>query len=190
MCIRDSLENPKLTSSSGAVLTVEKDLSVRVVGDPAESDTYTIEAKTELKRVRAIRLKALSDKTLPAKGPGRAADGRFVLSSLAVGISDSADGKFNGLPLNNARDLDRPDDATVGRSLVGNSADGWNPPPGKSSTAVFEVASAVSKTDWMGNPLPGGVQDGATQVFTVYAGSPAPSAGTIDRLRYLSLIHI
>ena len=180
------LENPKLTSSSGAVLTVEKDRSVRVVGDPAESDTYTIEAMTQLKRVRAIRLNALSDKTLPAQGPGRAADGRFVLSSLAVGISDSADGKFNGLPLNNARDVDRPGDVTVGRSLVGNSADGWNPPPGESSTAVFEVASAVSKIDWVGNPLPGGIQDGAAQVFTVYAGSPAPSAGTIDRFRYWS----
>ena len=180
------LENPKLTSSSGAVLTVEKDHSIRVVGNPAENDTYTIEAVTELKRVRAIRLQALSDKNLPAKGPGRAADGRFVLSGLTAGISNSADGKFNSLPLDNARDLERPGDATVGRSLAGNSAAGWNPPPGKSSTAVFEVASAVSKTDWVGNPLPGGIQDGAAQVFTVYAGSPVPSSGTIDRLRYWS----
>ncbi|GIS59706.1 MAG: hypothetical protein CM1200mP2_19310 [Planctomycetaceae bacterium] len=178
------LENPKLTSSSGAVLTVEKDRSVRVVGDPAESErTRSRQDPTEAGPGDSLERVVRQD---PAgEGPGRAADGRFLLSSLAVGISDSADGKLKGLPLNNARDVDSP--------VTRRSADHWWQiwlMDGTSARQVvdgrFEVASAVSKNDWVGNPLPGGIQDGAAQVFTVYAGSPAPSAGTIDRFRYWS----
>ena len=180
------LENPKLKSATGAVLTVEKDYSIRVTGATAEHETYTIDVATDLKRVRAIRVQGLPDKNLPGKGPGRGADGRFVLSHISARTSTSLDGELGELPLTNARDLARLADATVGRSLSGKTDDGWNPPPGKVSQAVFEVPLTAAKDDWIGNPLPGGVQDGAARVFTVYAGSPMPAAGTIDRLRYWS----
>ena len=180
------LEMPKLKASSGAVLTIGTDRSIRVAGKPGDSDTYTIEGTTTLDRLSAIRVQALPDDNLPSRGPGRAADGRFVLSGLTTMVSGTPDGTLINLPLGNARDLGRLEDATVLRSLGDATSDGWNPQAAQPSTAVFEVASSVTKTGWVGNPLPGGIQDGAAQVFTVYAGSPMPAAGSIDRLRYWS----
>ena len=180
------LEMPHLKASSGVALAIGTDRSIRVVGEPGNSETYTIEAITRLDRLSAIRLQALPDDSLPSRGPGRAVDGRFVLSGLTARVSSTSNGPLVNLPLSNARDLGRLEDATVLQSLEEGTPDGWNPKAAQPSTAVFEVASTVAKTGWVGNPLSGGVQDGAAQVFTVYAGSPAPASGSIDRLRYWS----
>jgi hypothetical protein len=78
------VEIVKLTARSGATLTKQNDGSVLVSGKTAPRETYTIQAKTPLAGITAIRLEVLPDKTLPANGPGRAANGNFVLNELQL----------------------------------------------------------------------------------------------------------
>ena len=65
-------------------ITVEKDNSLFVTGENPTPELYTIEATTNLKRITAIRLEVLADPRLPSKGPGRAANGNFVLNEFKV----------------------------------------------------------------------------------------------------------
>ncbi|MCY2965103.1 MAG: PSD1 and planctomycete cytochrome C domain-containing protein, partial [Planctomycetota bacterium] len=47
-------------------------------------DTYVVTAHTHQKKLTAIRLEALTDKTLPNKGPGLGGDGSFTLGNFKV----------------------------------------------------------------------------------------------------------
>jgi hypothetical protein len=71
-------------SQGGATCTVEDDGAVLVAGTSPKTDTYTVRAATNLKRITAVRLEALPHESLPQGGPGRAEDGGFVLSRLEV----------------------------------------------------------------------------------------------------------
>jgi hypothetical protein len=73
-----------VTSQGGATCTILDDGSVLVSGAHPDSDAYTIQAKTDLKQITAMRLEAVPDKSLPNGGPGRADDGGFVLSNVQV----------------------------------------------------------------------------------------------------------
>ena len=60
------------------------DGSVLVSGTHPDTDTYTVQAESELKQITAMRLEALPDKSLPRGGTGRADDGGFVVSKVQV----------------------------------------------------------------------------------------------------------
>jgi hypothetical protein len=72
-------------AANGTALVNEKDGSVTAVNGAPATDTYTVTATTPLRTITAIRLEALSDERLPGNGPGRAADGNFVLSKFTIG---------------------------------------------------------------------------------------------------------
>jgi hypothetical protein len=74
-------------SSGGATLKVLRDSSILVEGPNPENDSYTIVAQTALKTITGMRLDVVSDSSLPGKGPGRDADGAFVLSRIEVQVS-------------------------------------------------------------------------------------------------------
>lgn len=71
-------------ASNGSELSIEPDGSIFVNGAGPPTDTYHIEAASPLKRITAIRLEVLPDARLPANGPGRAADGGFILTGFRV----------------------------------------------------------------------------------------------------------
>jgi hypothetical protein len=48
------------------------------------NDTYRVVAKTPLRRVAAVRLRVLTDESLPSHGPGLAKNGNFVLTDFEV----------------------------------------------------------------------------------------------------------
>jgi hypothetical protein len=79
-----ALEPLSARSEGGAILRPLPDRSLRAEGANPANDTYTVTAHTELKGITAFRLEAIPDAVLPAGGSGRAADGNFVLSRLAV----------------------------------------------------------------------------------------------------------
>ncbi|HEU0007842.1 MAG TPA: PSD1 and planctomycete cytochrome C domain-containing protein, partial [Terriglobia bacterium] len=74
-------------SAGGATLRVLPDGSILAEGPNPENDSYTIVAQTALKTIAGMRLDVVSDSNLPGKGPGRDADGTFVLSRIEVQVS-------------------------------------------------------------------------------------------------------
>jgi hypothetical protein len=131
----------ELKSAVGATLAKQDDGSILATGT-AEKDVYTIVAPTDLAAITAIRLEALPDDSLAAKGPGRAQNGNFVLSELklsAAGKSDPA----NSAPveLQNASADFSQDGWNVAGAIDGNDQSGWAIMPafGKPHTAIFET---------------------------------------------------
>jgi hypothetical protein len=74
----------EVTSQAGATCTILGDASVLVTGTAPETDTYTIHAENDLETIAAMRLEALPHESQPSGGPGRAAGGGFVLSSIRM----------------------------------------------------------------------------------------------------------
>ncbi|MBI4606546.1 MAG: PSD1 domain-containing protein [Planctomycetes bacterium] len=73
-----------VSSAGGAALEVKEDGSVLASGPNPDADSYTVTAEAPPWEVTAFRLEALPDESLPKKGPGRAANGNFVLTELSV----------------------------------------------------------------------------------------------------------
>jgi hypothetical protein len=72
-------------SKAGATLTKQTDKSILAGGTNPDKDSYTVIAPTDAQNIRAIRLEALGDKSLPSGSPGRAdGNGNFVLSEFRV----------------------------------------------------------------------------------------------------------
>ena len=83
---------PATVASEGkATLKVLDDGSVLAAGPSADKDVHTLEIDTDLERITGLRLEALRDDSLPAGGPGRAANGNFVLQSVAAEATSRAD---------------------------------------------------------------------------------------------------
>ncbi len=81
------LDPVTFTSSAGATLTKQPDLSILASGVLPETDTYTVTATTALTNITGIRLEALTDPSLPFNRPGRqSGNGNFVLSEFTVDI--------------------------------------------------------------------------------------------------------
>jgi tetratricopeptide (TPR) repeat protein len=71
-------------SEGGATLTVRPDASVLAGGKHPDQDVYVIEAKVQ-GQIRAIRLEAIPDPSMPQGGSGRAPTwGNFVLTDFRV----------------------------------------------------------------------------------------------------------
>ncbi|MBX7103071.1 MAG: DUF1549 domain-containing protein [Gemmataceae bacterium] len=63
---------------------VEPDGAVFVADGAKDATLYTFVTTTNVKDIQGIRLEALADARLPAKGPGRAENGNFVLSQIEI----------------------------------------------------------------------------------------------------------
>jgi mono/diheme cytochrome c family protein len=88
----------KAVSAAGVNLVTDKDYIVASERDPRDGkDTYRITVRTSLKDITGFRLEALKSDKLPGGGPGRDAEGNFVLSEFAV-----EDGHTNKIKLTDA----------------------------------------------------------------------------------------
>lgn len=72
------------TSANGTKLRVLDDGSILAEGPSPESDTYTLSFRLDRGGWTALRLEVLPDDSLPARGPGRAGNGNFVLNELVA----------------------------------------------------------------------------------------------------------
>ena len=83
---------PASVASEGkATLKVLDDGSVLAAGPSADKDVHTLEIDTDLERITGLRLEARRDGSLPAGGPGRAANGSFVLQAVEAQATSRAD---------------------------------------------------------------------------------------------------
>jgi hypothetical protein len=131
----------ELKSSAGATLTKQEDQSIVASGKLAK-DVYTIVAPVGLKEITGLKLEAISDASLPGKGPGRAANGNFVVNELKVTVAPKTDpAQVKPLVLENASaDFSQDNFPSVG-AIDGNEETGWavSPQFGKNHEAVFEA---------------------------------------------------
>ena len=129
------------TATDGATLTVQDDGSILASGKTDAYEKYTIELDADLKLpITALRLEVLADPSLPAKGPGRAPNGNFVLTELAANVGKGAANAIKFAP-NGAEATFAQDGFPAKNALDGNRATGWaiSPQFGKPQSAMFKV---------------------------------------------------
>jgi WD40 repeat protein len=71
------------TAEMGAALELQDDGSILSTGATGKG-AYVIRAEAPAQPIRGLRIEAIADDRLPARGPGRAPNGNFVLSHLRV----------------------------------------------------------------------------------------------------------
>jgi len=141
-------------SMAGATGAIAGDGTVTVTG-PLARDTYTIKALLPPGgAVTALRLEALADDALPQKGPGRAGNGNFVLSTFAVlaGAADPAQAptllRFAGA----TADYEQPHYG-VAAAIDGDAATGWAVAGGLGASHVATFALPPETTLPAGTPV-------------------------------------
>jgi hypothetical protein len=78
------LGNAEPKSLEGATFVPQTDGSFLLSGQNPKNDRWVVTAEVDLPSVRAIRIEALTDKSLKKNGPGRGGKGNFILSDLRV----------------------------------------------------------------------------------------------------------
>jgi hypothetical protein len=76
-----------IESAGGATAEIVDDGSVRFTGKSPETDSYTLVFDADAANVSLLRLEALADEALPAKGPGRTPHGNFVVSEVSISVA-------------------------------------------------------------------------------------------------------
>ena len=113
-------------------LAIEPDGSILASGDQSKRDLYTVQLRTGVRRITAIRLETLPDESLPRGGPGRifyeGPPGDFFLSELRV----TADGK--PVPLKEASSSNPKNQKDAATAIDGDPQTGW-------TSAAARVAS-------------------------------------------------
>ena len=71
-------------TAQNTALTMDRNGHVIYTGNKTNDDTYTVKVVTHQKGLRAFRLDALSDPSLPSKGPGLSDNGNFVLGDVKI----------------------------------------------------------------------------------------------------------
>ena len=137
-----------MSASNGATLTKEPDGSIFVSGGSGHG-VVAIEADTELAGITGVRLEALPDDRLPGKGPGRAADGNFILTELEVAAAPKSDPRsLRPVALENAKaDFSQAglEAVKVIDGVTGDPNNGWAISPGQGVVhwATFETKEPV-----------------------------------------------
>ncbi len=96
-----TLKPESIASANNVTLTAKDDSSIVASGANPATDTYSLVVKNVPRGITAFRLEVLPDDSLPAKGPGRAGNGNFVLSEFVV-THKPADAEAQLVPLQNA----------------------------------------------------------------------------------------
>jgi hypothetical protein len=132
-------------SNAGTPSTKLPDLSVLFSGKPAEKDVYCFEAVSELPSARAIRLEALTDDSLPQRGPGRQDNGNLHLSEVNIEAVNGEEKE--ALKIARASADFNQAGWEIDKAIDGNPATAWGifPAVGQPHQAVFLLAEPVAK---------------------------------------------
>jgi hypothetical protein len=130
----------EMKSAGGATLAKQGDNSILVSGPNNTPETYTVTFQTKLKGITGIRLEVLADSALPAKGPGRAPNGNFVLNEFTVEAAKPGE-KPQKIKLIRPQADFSQDQCPIANVIDNNPETGWAIAPqlGKNHVAVFEA---------------------------------------------------
>lgn len=135
----------KPTSANGNIplLTIEPDGTVFVSGDKSKSDVYDLTFATDHKDITAIRIEALPDDRLPARGPGRVSYegpfGDFFLCEVTL-TNDGKRQKWGQVSADYFAGNDRPEFAADGEPMTGWSINGGQ---GRPHELVLNLAEPI-----------------------------------------------
>ncbi len=139
-----TLHPDSASAASGTTLQRLEDDAISATNLPApQTDVFTVELKSSLARITAIRLEVLPDAELPNGGPGRHPNGNFVLNELEVHVDDKLI-KLHGA----VADYSQEGWAVAG-AIDGNPTTGWASQGhlGKSNQAVFRTSITRNEGD-------------------------------------------
>jgi hypothetical protein len=127
------------------------DGSVLLVGDdPPDRDTYKVRVRTSVSGIRALRLDALTDDSLPGRGPGRGDAQRpnFIVSSFRVSITAVEGRPASEVALRSAKADHSQPRWEVAEALDEDPKTGWGIGPrfGEPHWAVFETKETLDAT--------------------------------------------
>ena len=165
------------------ILTAEKDGAIFVTGANPSPETYTVEGKTSMKEVTGVRIELLPDDRLPAKGPGRAANGNLVLNEFKVLFKSKAQPAFAGVKLQGAQATFSQASFDVAGAIDGNPATGWaiSPNFGKPTVGLFQLSAPVKGDELVFtfslDQLYAGKDHNIGKFRIALTGSPKPSLG-------------
>ena len=135
---------PASASTSGdAKLKILDDRSLLASGAAPDTDTYTVRFTNGSPRIGGIRIEALPDDSLPAKGPGRASNGNFVLTEV-VARFERAGAAARAIPLTRAR-------ASHEQTTFAEN----NPYKAWTAASTIDLDSKGTSAGWAILPLPG-----------------------------------
>ncbi len=143
-----TLEFSDMKSQGKATLTKQPDGSILATGVNPATELYTLTATTKEKGITAIRLEVLPDPSLPVKGPGRAANGNFVLNEFKLMSQPAGDvtGQPKPIALQRPQALFSQVQFPIQNAIDNNPATGWaiSPRFGQANTAVFEITTPIN----------------------------------------------
>lgn len=142
------------TSKGKARFEKLDDGSILVSGPNINQDHYTFTLRTNVKPIRSIRLEALTHRSLPRRGPGRAVNGNFSLTAFKVKAKSITDkkAKVKDIKLTNARATHEQNKTTLSAksAIDGQYGSGWAVDLGgigKDQAIVFDLEKPI---DWEG----------------------------------------
>lgn len=139
----------ELKSTAKTQFVRQADGSYLAIGKAPPREVLTFSAVTTARNIQSIRLEVLSDQSFPHGGPGRAANGNFVLGNLQVDAAvDDAKGAGGKVSLARAEATHQQNTSSlsVGASLDNDPESGWavDGQIGKSQAAVFYLAKPLN----------------------------------------------
>jgi len=143
------LDHLQPKSLDGATFTKQDDGSFIVGGKNPANDRWVLTAELVATGLNAIRIEALTDKSMKRNGPGRAANGNFALSDIRVFATPKKGGKRVAVKLVNPKATHQQNTGglSVASSIDGDKRkSGWAVDfggIGKPQAAVFEFAAPV-----------------------------------------------
>lgn len=144
-----TLDGAQPKSLDGATFTAQEDGSFLLSGKNPKDDRWVVTASVALPKVTALRIEALTHKSMKRNGPGRASNGNIALSDIRVFAKKTGEkGKGEAVKLVNPR-ADHQQNTTslsIASSIDGDKrTTGWavDGQIGKDHVCVFEFAEPV-----------------------------------------------
>jgi mono/diheme cytochrome c family protein len=141
------VDSIKAEATGGASLKTLADMSLRADGPNPANTTYTLLIKTTGRRITGVKLEALPDDGLNARGPGRSVNGNFALSEVSVKATAAGakEADARSVKLKAATADFSQQDFDVARAIDGRADTHWAifPEVGKPHWAVFELESPL-----------------------------------------------
>jgi hypothetical protein len=140
-----TVEEIEAQGTGGTIWTQLDDNSLRAEGANPSKTTYTLITRPGRRRVTGIKLEALADDGLTARGPGRSVNGNFALSEVSVKVVPAGDGGAEAVKLTSAAADFSQKGFEVARAIDGKADTAWaiDSQQGKPHWAAFAFESAA-----------------------------------------------